>query len=142
MVLLKLRTGLNEEVVAQPPPLLPEDDVFGEHAHQPRAIVAFGIQPFLEILGRQEPGLGFTGPGSSRSACCNRQDEQCQPRLHSVPPRLHVHCASILHATPRDDLPLLVAQLPDARPFPLSIYLLLFNRPPPPLSRMADPAVP
>src|SRR3546814_5667707 len=98
-----------------------EDDVFGEHAHQPRAIVAFGIQPILEILRRQEPGLGFTGPGSSPSACCNRQDEQCQPRPHSVPPRLHVHCASILHATPRDHLPLLVAQLPAVRAMPLCI---------------------
>src|SRR3546814_1615608 len=109
----------------QPPPLLPEDDVFGEHAHQPRALVAFGIQPILEILGRQEPGLGFTGPGSSRRACCNRQDEQCQPRLPSVPPRLHVLCASILHATPRDDLPLPVAQLPDVRALPLCLEWLI-----------------
>src|SRR3546814_5620666 len=86
----------------------------------------------------QEPGLGFTGPGSSRSACCNRQDEQCQPRLHSVPPRLHVHCASILHATPRDDLPLLVAQLPDVRAKPLCIEWLLVHRAAPPVCRSDD----
>src|SRR3546814_15511786 len=94
--------------------------------------------PSIVILGRQEPGLGFTGPGSSRSACCNRQDEQCQPRLHSVPPRLHVHCASILHATPRDDLPLLVAQLPDVRAMPLCIEWLLVHRAAPPVCRSDD----
>src|SRR3546814_19312755 len=47
-------------------------------------------------------------------------------------------CASILHATPRDDLPLLVAQLPDVRAIPLCIEWLLVHAAAPPVCRRDD----